>query len=140
MKFVLFYHSLLSDWNHGNAHFLRGIVSELHARGHGVTVFEPSDSWSLNHLRQEHGEQPIADFRGAYPGLDSVRYEAAALDLLAATAGADVVLVHEWNSPALVNGLGALRAAGKNFRLYFHDTHHRAISDAPQMGALDLRS
>ena len=33
MNFVLFYHSLSSDWNHGNAHFLRGIVSELLARG-----------------------------------------------------------------------------------------------------------
>ena len=29
MRVVMFYHSLLSDWNHGNAHFLRGIVSEL---------------------------------------------------------------------------------------------------------------
>ena len=36
MKFVLFYHSLVSDWNHGNAHFLRGIVRELMARGHEV--------------------------------------------------------------------------------------------------------
>ena len=29
MKFVLFCHSLVSDWNHGNAHFLRGVVREL---------------------------------------------------------------------------------------------------------------
>ena len=34
MKFALFYHSLLSDWNHGNAHFLRGVATELLARGH----------------------------------------------------------------------------------------------------------
>ena len=39
MKFVLFYHSLLSDWNHGNAHFLRGIASELLARGHHVGIY-----------------------------------------------------------------------------------------------------
>ena len=25
----LFAHSLVSDWNHGNAHFLRGVLSEL---------------------------------------------------------------------------------------------------------------
>ena len=25
MRFALFYHSLISDWNHGNAHFLRGV-------------------------------------------------------------------------------------------------------------------
>ena len=29
MKVVIFCHSLISDWNHGNAHFLRGIVAEL---------------------------------------------------------------------------------------------------------------
>ena len=29
MRAVLFYHSLASDWNHGNAHFLRGVCSEL---------------------------------------------------------------------------------------------------------------
>ena len=30
-KIVLFCHSLRSDWNHGNAHFLRGIATELQA-------------------------------------------------------------------------------------------------------------
>ena len=34
MRVVIFCHSLVSDWNHGNAHFLRGVVSELIARGH----------------------------------------------------------------------------------------------------------
>ncbi|CAN5918381.1 hypothetical protein BH11MYX3_BH11MYX3_45320 [soil metagenome] len=29
MKFACFYHSLISDWNHGNAHFLRDVVTEL---------------------------------------------------------------------------------------------------------------
>ena len=29
MRFVIFTHSLVSDWNHGNAHFLRGIATEL---------------------------------------------------------------------------------------------------------------
>ena len=29
MKLVMFYHSLYSDWNHGNAHFLRGVVREF---------------------------------------------------------------------------------------------------------------
>jgi spore maturation protein CgeB len=39
LRVVMFYHSLLSDWNHGNAHFLRGIASELKARGHEVQVY-----------------------------------------------------------------------------------------------------
>ncbi len=50
MKIVLFYHSLLSDWNHGNAHFLRGIVQELKVRGHEVLVFEPENAWSRQNL------------------------------------------------------------------------------------------
>ena len=42
MHIVKFYHSLLSDWNYGNAHFLRGVVSELLVRGHQVAVYEPT--------------------------------------------------------------------------------------------------
>ena len=41
MRIVIFCHSLISVWNHGNAHFLRGIVSELLARGHSVATYEP---------------------------------------------------------------------------------------------------
>ena len=33
MRFVIFTHSLVSDWNHGNAHFLRGVTSELISQG-----------------------------------------------------------------------------------------------------------
>ena len=32
-RLVLFCHSLRSDWNHGNAHFLRGVLSECQRRG-----------------------------------------------------------------------------------------------------------
>ena len=38
MRIVMFYHSLLSDWNHGNAHFLRGVATELVCRGHTVDM------------------------------------------------------------------------------------------------------
>ncbi|MBA2602322.1 MAG: glycosyltransferase, partial [Acidobacteria bacterium] len=50
MRIVLFCHSLVSDWNHGNAHFLRGIVAELLDRGHEVRVYEPEDGWSREQL------------------------------------------------------------------------------------------
>jgi len=46
MRVVMFCHSLVSDWNHGNAHFLRGVCAELIARGHSVGVYEPRDAWS----------------------------------------------------------------------------------------------
>lgn len=78
MRFVFFYHSLVSDWNHGNAHFLRGVVRDLIRRGHAVDVYEPHDGWSLP-------------------------------------------------------------TGGGRFRLFFHDSHHRAVTAPEAMARYDLR-
>ena len=102
MRVVLFCHSLISDWNHGNAHFLRGVTAELVSRGHEVRVYEPQDGWSLANLLEDAGLEAIAGFHAAYPRLESRRIDPAALDLDEALDGADLVLVHEWNTPALV--------------------------------------
>ena len=76
MRIALFVHSLLSDWNHGNAHFLRGIASELVARGHDVRLYEPRGAWSLqNLLAEERGPAALDAFRAAYPSLLSLRYD-----------------------------------------------------------------
>jgi spore maturation protein CgeB len=138
VRIALFCHSLLSDWNHGNAHFLRGLVSELCERGHGVDVYEPSDAWSVQNLVREHGETPLRRVREVYPRLQPLRYEPARLDLEAAVGGADLVIVHEWNDPALVTRLGALRKQGARFHLLFHDTHHRSASAPEQISRYDL--
>jgi spore maturation protein CgeB len=138
MRFVLFYHSLISDWNHGNAHFLRGVVRELQERGHRVEVFEPAEGWSLRNLREQHGTEPLEQFRRAYPTLRSTLYDLRALDLEQTLDGADVVIVHEWNDPALVSRIGKCRARGGRFRLLFHDTHHRAVSEPQAIRAFDL--
>ena len=137
MKFVLFYHSLLSDWNHGNAHFLRGVVSELLGRGHAVEVYEPVDSWSLENLLAGHGERALEDFYAAYPQLSTIRYDKN-LDLEAALDGADVVIVHEWNAHRLVRMIGEYHAQNRSFLLFFHDTHHRSVTDPSAMAAYDL--
>lgn len=137
MKLVLFYHSLASDWNHGNAHFLRGIVTELLAAGHSVHVYEPADGWSLKHLLAEQGQGALAAFRRAYPELASTFYSLGSFDVERALDGADVVIVHEWNPPELVARVGrAARAAG--CIALFHDTHHRSVSDPAEIAALDL--
>jgi spore maturation protein CgeB len=137
MRFVLFCHSLVSDWNHGNAHFLRGVVSELLERGHDVRVFEPHDSWSRANLVADHGPGAVADFETAFPHLRSATYDLAALDVPAMTSGADVVIVHEWSDPALVAACGRYRRAG-GYRLLFHDTHHRMVTDPAAMSAFEL--
>lgn len=137
MNIRLFYHSLLSDWNHGNAHFLRGVAIELIARGHDVLVYEPVDNWSLQHLRADHGEAPIEEFRRAYPNLRSEAYDVRTFDFDAALSDADLVIVHEWNDPAVVHRVATARRE-HDFVLFFHDTHHRLLTDAAAMRAHDL--
>ena len=125
MRVVLFYQSLISDWNHGNAHFLRGVASELLARGHKVDIYEPRNSWSVQNLIGENGWAPIVEFEQAYPHLDSTRYDLEHLDLNRALANADLVIVHEWNEPELIKRAGDYRRTRGDFVLLFHDTHHR---------------
>jgi spore maturation protein CgeB len=138
VRIVMFYHSLVSDWNHGNAHFLRGIARELLARGHTVRVLEPADSWSREHLIRERGSAAIEGFRRAYPELHSSRYALDQLDIDGELEGADLVLVHEWNEHRLVESIGRHRARVGGYHLLFHDTHHRSVSEPERMAAYDL--
>jgi spore maturation protein CgeB len=139
MKIVFFVHSLLSDWNHGNAHFLRGVVTELLIRGHRVDVYEPRDNWSLTNLLADAGSDAVAAFHLAYPLIAPRQYDAATLDLDEALDGAHLVIVHEWNAPRLVAAIGRHRAAGSRYALLFHDTHHRAATAPETMAQYDLR-
>jgi spore maturation protein CgeB len=137
MKIAMFYHSLVSDWNHGNAHFLRGTASELVRRGHEVTVYEPAGGWSRSMLIQHHGTDPIRSFHAAYPELTTEIYQEDGFDPATAVADADLVIVHEWNDHALVKRIGNLRRRHP-FVLLFHDTHHRLVTDPAAMDAYDL--
>jgi spore maturation protein CgeB len=139
VRVILFCHSLLSDWNHGNAQFLRGVCTELLARGHEVVVHEPRDAWSVANLVAEHGSAPLDDFQRAYPQLRSRRHDLASFDLGEALDGADLVIVHEWNDHDLVRRIGEHRAANPRYRLLFHDTHHRSVTEPQAMAAYDLR-
>ncbi|HEV7806094.1 MAG TPA: glycosyltransferase [Solirubrobacteraceae bacterium] len=143
MKVVIFSHSLLSDWNHGNAHFLRGVVAELLDRGHEVVGYEPREGWSRVNLVADAGIEPLIDVRERFGWMDDVvcDYDLATLDLDRALDGAQLVIVHEWNPPELVARIGERRAAtgGAGFRLLFHDTHHRAVSAPDEMARFDLR-
>ena len=137
MRIAYFTHSLASCWNHGNAHFLRGVLRELIALGHTVEAYEPEGAWSLENLLRDHGPASLDRFREAYPDLTSEPY--GAIDaVVERTADADVVIVHEWNDPALAAALGAKRKAGARYTLLFHDTHHRAVSAPDEMRRFDL--
>jgi spore maturation protein CgeB len=139
VRFVIFTHSLISDWNHSSAHFLRGYATELAERGHEVKIFEPRGNWSLRNLMAGHGLAPVVEFRRAYPSICSRYYNEDAFDAERALHGANVVLVHEWNSHQLVRRIGEHRAGHPTYRLFFHDTHHRSVTDPAAMAAYDLR-
>jgi len=138
MRFVFYTHSLVSDWNHGNAHFLRGVMRDLVARGHEALALEPIGAWSRQNLLDSQGPAAVERFASDFPELTSQSY-GPDFDHAAALEGADVVVVHEWTEPELVERIGALRGAGADWTLLFHDTHHRAVSAEGDIAGLSLR-
>lgn len=137
MRFVLYTHSLRSDWNHGNAHFLRGVMRELEASGHRTLALEPEDGWSRANLLADQGQGAASRFEADFPELTTQSY-GPDFDHEAALADASVVIVHEWTDPALVARIGAIRRHGGQFTLLFHDTHHRGVSDERAIAGLRL--
>lgn len=133
LRFRLFAHSWISDWNHGNAHFLRGLASELVKLGHDVRCYEERGSWSLTNLAAENETalfEAYTSFRYAFPDLDVRLYsrDTSLRSFLAEELrDADIVIVHEWNSPQLAAEIAELKQKF-GFRLLFHDTHHRAYT------------
>jgi spore maturation protein CgeB len=138
MRIVMFYHSLVSCWNHGNAHFLRGLVRSLLRMGHQVDVYEPRNNWSLENLVAQEGLGALQEFQHLFPELSSHVYTLEQLDDAAMLESADLVLVHEWNDARVVARVGEHRKQNPSFRLLFHDTHHRMVSAPAQMRSYDL--
>jgi spore maturation protein CgeB len=142
MKIVLFAHSITSDWSHGNAHFLRGLMRALTRRGHEVVGCERWSNWSTEQLFRDHGHGPIVEFARLFPDLHIRMYggwEGIVDEVDALTRGADLVLVHEFNEPELIGALGYVRQRRKDFVLLFHDTHHRPASVPWQTARFNLQ-
>src|SRR5687767_3325090 len=97
MRVALFYHSLVSDSNHGNAHFLRGVAAELKRRGHHVDIYEPRSGWCRQDLIAANGDRALETFAKAYPDLSSTTYDLGNLDLDRVLDEVDLVIVHEWS-------------------------------------------
>jgi spore maturation protein CgeB len=136
-RIAYFAQSLRSDWNNGNAHFLRGLMRSLGELGHEVTVYEPGENWSIVNLRTEpEGQRSLQDFSTTYPDLSVQSYDPGTMhdpaSWRAALSGIDFVIVHEWNAPELAHCMLKLREE-LGFRLLFHDTHHRASSSPEQI-------
>jgi spore maturation protein CgeB len=137
-RFCYFAHSWISDWNHGNAHFLRGLVRSLGELGHEVRCYEELGAWSLHNLVRQEGDAAIAQidgFRRLFPQLDVRFYQND--DNFPAFAerelrDAEVVIFHEWSEPEIVNCVLDLKKK-LGFRVLLHDTHHRAYTSAREI-------
>ena len=138
IRIKLFCHSIVSDWNHGNAHFLRGILTEFAVRGFDVESLEPDDSWSRRNLEQAHGPGFIQEFADRYPSICWRTYNLERVRVGDLIGDADIAIVHEWNTPNLIAGIGSYRRRNRNLRVFFHDTHHRAVTAAHEMRLNDL--
>lgn len=144
LNIALFSHSLVSDWNHGNAHFLRGLMRELVRLGHHVRCFEELGSWSLGNLIKQEGERAIEvidRFRSAYPQLDIRFYQSSHKGFRQFLQGelktTNLVLLHEWNDPYVVNSVLELKR-NSSFIALLHDTHHRAYTCAREILKFNL--
>ena len=143
LRIRMFAHSWISDWNHGNAHFLRGLAEALRRRGHEVRCYEDEKSWSAANLQTEGVEQAaraIAGFRSAFPDLD-VRFYRNDVTLTQFAQQelrhSDIVIIHEWNDPQIVRTILSLKPLLK-FQVLFHDTHHRAYTDPSSINRVPL--
>jgi len=137
LRIAYLVHSLRSDWNNGNAHFLRGLIRALGTLGHDAVVFEPRDAWFIqNLLGEDCGREALDRFAAMYPDIRVLPYDPALNGREAfwrrALREFDIVILHEWNPPALAHTLLALRDEA-GFKLLFHDTHHRASSSPEQI-------
>ena len=133
LNIALFCHSLVSDWNHGNAHFLRGLMRALAREGHRVRCYEELGSWSLTNLMKEPGQvaiDAVDHFARTFPELNVRFYDTKTnfpAFLEEELKETDIVLLHEWNSPLVINSILALKSR-LGFIALFHDTHHRAYT------------
>jgi spore maturation protein CgeB len=137
MKCVFFYHALTSCWNNGNAHFVRGVARELSEFGHQVVVYEPAEGWSRLNAIRDGGAEALQEALALLPGVE-IRQYTSSPDLDGALDGADLVIVHEWNPPDLIGSIGRRRTQGAPFTLFFHDTHHRAVTAPDELARFDL--
>jgi spore maturation protein CgeB len=111
--------------------------------GHNVRCYEQLGSWSLSNLVQHEGERAIAaiyNFRHSFPELDIQFYENGTGfrdEMARELRTADIVILHEWNPPAVINTILSLKKQ-LGFVALFHDTHHRAYTDPRSILQLDL--
>ena len=97
----------------------------------------------MSNLIKQEDQRAIAaidDFRRAYPELKIQFYKNDSRLgewLIRELRGADIVILHEWNHPNLVNQILSLKNK-LGFCVLLHDTHHRAYTSPRDILQFDL--
>ena len=138
MKIVYFTHSLQSCWNHGNAHFLRGVLRELVALGHHVRALEPQGARSQRGDRRRDGlggRHEMSDQAGRTTvGGRGEAHEARAGEIVG------VGIVGGWGGRPVARGIRVGTRAGRAHQteqhlLQPHVDVHEHVADRPAVAA-----
>lgn len=130
LKIAFFGSSLVSSYWNGAATYYRGIIRELHGRGHEITFYEP-DAYG----RQQHRDMAdppwarVCVYRPDEEGVDECLEKAAMADLIVKASGVGV------NDEYLEEAVLALRKPGKT--VIFWDVDAPATLDRAQSDPRD---
>jgi spore maturation protein CgeB len=83
------------------------------------------------------GLEPVSEYKRKFPNqkVNFYREDCFSPNML---NDADLVIVHEWNSPEVIRKIGTHHKLYGNYVLLFHDTHHRSVTDHENMERIDL--
>src|SRR5437667_10379859 len=101
MRFVFFGLSIASSWGNGHATTYRGLIRELHRRGHHVIFYERRTPWFDSNCDLPHAHYCDIRRYDAWPPHDTAAVEVvkavqgveAVEGVVQAVAGADVVVL-----------------------------------------------
>ena len=98
LRIAYFAHSITSDWNNGNAHFLRGLIRSLGLMGHSVTCWEEENGWSRGELlrSEQKGQEAIEHFHREFADVHVAHYQVELESLRRILQQVDIAIVHEW--------------------------------------------
>ena len=102
-------------------------------------VYEPRDGWSRENLVAEHGEQRARGLPPTpIPSSQSTRYELETLDLDARSTAPTSCSCTSGTTPSSCAASASTAARRGRYRLLFHDTHHRSVTEPEEMARYDL--
>jgi spore maturation protein CgeB len=131
LHFAFFGHSVLADWNNGRAHFIRGLIRELHRLGHQSVFYEARDNWASRSQMGQVGRNSLLETLRVFPFLKVRIYRNGSRDpvpfLRQALSEADVAFVTHWNEATLIRGVP--EAMGRGQLCLFYDDQHGLLSE-----------